>query len=414
MFAIDRSYGVRGNQYQAMLRFVTRWLSNLAETRSCARYRLASVILTALPFALGPPATASDLIDSDAAPGTLTQEGFKTHNAKPRADSGQLKVTTRAAVCSVPGQLVVRLRDANTDELLPGANVFMTTDNGISLSPDSASGGVYFFARVRYDFAVVSITSLQGYESISKGVPTPCGELTSVTILLELAEVPDSTEDLSVSSISASCETGFVGTDGTIDVSLSIHNGGNSNSGAFNVDVYLSINTTISTGDIKIGEVRYGSVFANSSSETNQTYDTCSVPSGTYYIGAIADADNERNETNESNNTGSGNQTAAPCRGCTLDTVYVDFNFSGAENGFEQNPYNTLTEALGMVTLSGAGEIILASGDTDETFIGAAAINPSAKITLTAVLNNIIGDPVRIGVEIAPMQSESRSGFVSR
>jgi hypothetical protein len=217
-----------------------------------------------------------------------------------------------------------------------------------------------------------------------------------------------------VSSISASCETGFVGTDGTIDVSLSIHNGGNSNSGAFNVDVYLSINTTISTGDIKIGEVRYGSVFANSSLGTNQTYDTCSVPSGTYYIGAIADADNERSETNESNNTGSGNQTVAPCRGCTLDTVYVDFNFSGAENGFEQNPYNTLTEALGMVTLSGAGEIILASGDTDETFIGAAAINPSAKITLTAVLNNIIGDPVRIGVEIAPMQSESRSGFVSR
>ena len=412
MFAIDRSYGVRGNQYQAMLRFVTRRLSNLAETRSCARYRLASVILTALPFALGPPATASDLIDSDAAPGTLTQESFKTHNAKPRADSGQLKVTTRAAVCSVPGQLVVRLRDANTGELLPGANVIMTTDNGISRSPDFASDGVYFFARVHYDFAVVSITSLQGYESISKGVPTPCGELTSVTISLELASVPDPTEDLSVSSISASCNipSPFFGTDGTIDVSLSIHNGGNSNSGAFNVDVYLSTNTTISTGDIKIGEVRYGSVFANSSLGTNQTYDTCSVPSGTYYIGAIADVDNERSETNESNNTGSGNQTVAPCRGCTLDTVYVDFNFSGAENGFEQNPYNTLTEALGMVTLSGAGEIILASGDTDETFIGGAAINPSAKITLTSV----IGGPVRIGVEIAPMQSESRSGFVSR
>jgi len=77
----------------------------------------------------------------------------------------------------------------------------------------------------------------------------------------------------------------------------------------FNVGIYLSTDSTITTGDTLIG-YQYVGRLAAGVSLTSSTVVTipASVASGTYYIGAIADYNNMVIESNETNNALAGNQ----------------------------------------------------------------------------------------------------------
>lgn len=95
------------------------------------------------------------------------------------------------------------------------------------------------------------------------------------------------------------------------------------------------------------------------------------------------------------------------------DVVYVDFAYSGGENGDTSTPWNTLAEALAVVDASGVIRIngnssVVASG---ETFTGGSAINQG--VTIEANPSGASG--ITIGAPPARNADDgSRSGFVTR
>lgn len=92
--------------------------------------------------------------------------------------------------------------------------------------------------------------------------------------------------------------------------------------------------------------------------------------------------------------------TSAP-----LPEVWVDFGFSGVEDGTQSNPYDTLAEALERVT---AGGTIKFKGDVATTASSeTAAVNQD--VTLRAV-----NGAVSIGAPALRSTSGSQSGFLSR
>jgi len=84
-----------------------------------------------------------------------------------------------------------------------------------------------------------------------------------------------------------------------------VRNGGSVDSGAFNADFYASINSTISTGDYYLGTTRLTNVPAGNWAHVDLSLAGFpNIPSGTYYVGVIYDADGEVDESNEFNNIG--------------------------------------------------------------------------------------------------------------
>ncbi len=61
-----------------------------------------------------------------------------------------------------------------------------------------------------------------------------------------------------------------------------------------------------------------------------------------------------------------------------LDTVHVDFTYTGTESGTQSQPFNTLAEAIDAVAVG--GEIIIESGTTSETFEGINKIDKEVTI----------------------------------
>ena len=87
-----------------------------------------------------------------------------------------------------------------------------------------------------------------------------------------------------------------------------VKNQGVSSAGSFVIGFYLSIDATITTGDIRIGTRSIGSLAAGTSnSATTSVTIPATRAAGTYYIGAIADYNSTRAETNETNNALTGN-----------------------------------------------------------------------------------------------------------
>ena len=120
--------------------------------------------------------------------------------------------------------------------------------------------------------------------------------------------------DLVVSSLSAPTS---VLTDTAFAVSNSVVNSGlGANGITFDLGIYLSTDTTITTSDIRIGSRRIGwlepvgSPYAQPSESSDNTVVTIpgDVPAGTYYVGAIADYKSKVVESNETNNARVGNQ----------------------------------------------------------------------------------------------------------
>ena len=87
--------------------------------------------------------------------------------------------------------------------------------------------------------------------------------------------------------------------------SIEIRNNGDGNSGLTNVGYYLSTNSTITTSDILIAtDVVTGLLPGQVSSESfNANFENLNLESGQYFVGMIADYNNNLQETNEFNNT---------------------------------------------------------------------------------------------------------------
>jgi len=80
--------------------------------------------------------------------------------------------------------------------------------------------------------------------------------------------------------------------------------------GSFNVEIYLSTDSTITTSDRKVGQRIVSSLDAgDSSSDSTPVNIPSDLPAGTYYWGAIVDSSGVIPESNENNNNKAGNQT---------------------------------------------------------------------------------------------------------
>ena len=90
-----------------------------------------------------------------------------------------------------------------------------------------------------------------------------------------------------------------------------VTNQGTTTSAGFSIRYYLSTDATITTSDIVLGTRSVSSLAATAadSATTNVTIPYTLIP-GTYYLGAIADYNNTRAETNENNNALTGNTIA--------------------------------------------------------------------------------------------------------
>ena len=171
---------------------------------------------------------------------------------------------------------------------------------------------------------------------------------TIVTNLPELGTTSGrGNSDLIVDYISASWSTSEAGE--TEYVSVRIENQGTDSSGSFYWGIYLSTDTTITTNDIELDTYYKSSISAGNSysSGSKSVQIPTTITGGRYYVGALADINNQVSESDENNNdkhdTGrvtideqpdlTGRSCSAPSTGVVGD--YID---STITVGFDNDP----------------------------------------------------------------------------
>lgn len=98
----------------------------------------------------------------------------------------------------------------------------------------------------------------------------------------------------------------------------------------------------------------------------------------------------------------------APTDPLDPNNVYVDFSYTGAESGAQNNPFNTLGEAVSAAKSS--ANIFMEPGSSAETFSGGGAIGKA----LTLKNNNPGGGSVLVGPAGARSVTGSQTGFISK
>lgn len=89
----------------------------------------------------------------------------------------------------------------------------------------------------------------------------------------------------------------------TIKVPVTVKNQGTAKAGLFQVELFLSSDSNITTGDRLLGHEFIGSLAAGSEVSYTMTITIPKKTAGTYYIGAIADSKNRVTESDEGNNS---------------------------------------------------------------------------------------------------------------
>jgi hypothetical protein len=108
--------------------------------------------------------------------------------------------------------------------------------------------------------------------------------------------------DLAVTALSGPSN---ITRDVPFNVTTTVSNLVSTAAGSFRVGIYLSTDTTVTTGDIFIGSRSIAGLagLSASTATTSVTVPSATVPAGTYYLGVIADDQGQVAESNENNNT---------------------------------------------------------------------------------------------------------------
>jgi subtilase family serine protease len=129
----------------------------------------------------------------------------------------------------------------------------------------------------------------------------------------------------------------------SIDLQIDLSNDGSANTGAFNVRVYLSTNTTITTSDTEMGLLEINSgLAAGENLDTTKTFTIpASISLSNYYFGIRVDSDNSVPESDEDNN-----------RVTSLNTINVSKSSSGipdlVANSINTSEEVSLNDSLGI------------------------------------------------------------------
>jgi hypothetical protein len=204
------------------------------------------------------------------------------------------------------------------DTFLGSANIgtfngSQTKSGSVSVTiPDSLLGNRYigYIATASDDFYVNQ--SNEAYDA------------TQVTI--------DGRSDLFANYLTALDTQAGVG--GTTDVRFNVQNNGTISSGAYEVDVYASTNTIISTGDTLLGTITRPSLSVGGSSTA---IETVGIPAfmnpGNYYIGMIVEAGANENAT--------GDNSAVDTGAVAFTDCLVDFDNNGLYDLADINAFVT-------------------------------------------------------------------------
>lgn len=135
--------------------------------------------------------------------------------------------------------------------------------------------------------------------------------------------------------VSVSSNLGAVASGGTVVLSTTIQNAGVSTPlNDVRVGLYLSTDSTITSNDTKLGSYALKNLLPGSSRITHSTvHIPVAMPSGSYYLGVIADDGNVEAETNEANNAYTSNILAvvepSNCPdACSFALTSIDINTS--------------------------------------------------------------------------------------
>jgi subtilase family serine protease len=281
------------------------------------------------------------------------------------------------------------------DSFIDSTDTLLTTVGTPSLPP----GGSQAFSNLS-----VTIPSNTSPGSWFIGVRADAGGLvaesnegnnTSTFPITVLSPLPDFiVSDLSVNPTSAN-------PGGTVTVSFSIVNQGTATAAGTAHSIYLSPDNTITTGDTFLTSVGTGSLSPGASQPFSlSVVIPSSTPSGSMFIGVIADVTGQVNESNESNNT-----AATPITiNVPVQPDLVVINLSVTPNSTTPGSNVTLSFAIlnqGNGTASGTAHNIYLSADsnitTSDTFLtslGTGSLSPGASQSFSQTVTIPSSTPV--------------------
>jgi subtilase family serine protease len=166
---------------------------------------------------------------------------------------------------------------------------------------------------------------------------------------------------------------------------------------SFKVRIYLSTDAVITSSDYYIGVRTVSSLASGASSAANTAVTISStLAPGTYYIGAIADADNNIQESNKTNNSLAGNQIVIT--GPDLTMGALSYPATGVING-TITVSNTVTNISDMASPGFSiglylGNIYLGSRSVSGLAAGASS-SADTTVTIPAIIDwDEYGDPI--------------------
>ncbi|MBI4651763.1 Ig-like domain-containing protein [Candidatus Desantisbacteria bacterium] len=173
--------------------------------------------------------------------------------------------------------------------------------------------------------------------------------------------------------------TGITGT--SISVSSTVRNQGTGTISSFTIGIYLSSDVTITTSDTRIGTRTVSSLNgagSNTATTTSLLIPT-SLTGGTYYIGAIADYNNARKESDEINNALTGN-TIDITSGVDAIVTALSGPSSGATGTSISITSTVKNQGIGTMSASTLGIYLSTDANitTSDTRLGTASITALA------------------------------------
>ncbi len=295
---------------------------------TCTNSPVFSALLVPSSFATGTPVTLSALsinCASPVGPVTVTSSAGETitlndDGVAPDLAAGDGIFSATATFSQNYTSLTFSSPAATEKVTIPLAITSSSLPNGSVNTPYSqtlqASGGV-----LPYTWSITSGNLPTGF-TLNSSTGVISGTATIVGSYSFTAQVTDSESgtaskplsititgplpDLTTTAVS-SPTTAMTGQQ--ITVNATVKNQGQSNAGAFTVDVYLSGgDAVITAGDYYFGKITVASLAVGAQQDVSLAVTVPEIPAGTYYIGAVADRSNSVAETDETNNALAGNQ----------------------------------------------------------------------------------------------------------
>ncbi len=234
-----------------------------------------------------------------------------------------------------PNNLTIEVGDTVRWVNASGGNPHDVTADDFSFNSVTASS--FTFERTFNSIAEILYHCTVHSRAASAGGTTQNGRINVVSAT--------AASDVSVESIDVLGGAHEAGED--IRVKATLKNTSGEDTGMFNLNVYASVDTNITSGDIFLGAINISNVSTGASKNIDENVNLpTDIAAGDYFIGAISDLD----DTDSSNNTNVDETSIYVFTEFTINAGLNDAWFNPVTNG--QGFFITVFPDLGFVTLA--------------------------------------------------------------